>query len=178
MDRLIKAKDYSTAMKFNKTWRSIDDLFTLNNDGRMNELMSDVYPPELQLNKENCDDSSTSFLDLAISIRDEQVVHTLYDKRDDFKFAIVNFPFLCGNVVPHNAYGVFTGQLIRYANACMDMFSFIDRARALIHKLVRQGFLIRKLTRTFDVFYERHFFSVSKYGKSMRDLRAFLFCQV
>ena len=36
MDRLIKAKDYSTAMKFNKTWRYIDDLFTLNNDGRMN----------------------------------------------------------------------------------------------------------------------------------------------
>ena len=39
----------------------------------------------------------------------------LYDKRDDFNFPILNFPFLCGNIPASPAYGVFVSQLIRYA---------------------------------------------------------------
>ena len=40
------------------------------------------------------------------------------DKRDDFDFAIVNFPFLCTNIPLSSAYGVYMSQLIRYARAC------------------------------------------------------------
>ena len=40
------------------------------------------------------------------------------NKRDDFDFAIVNFPFLCSNVPLLPAYGVYVSQLIRYARAC------------------------------------------------------------
>ena len=40
----------------------------------------------------------------------------LYDKRDDFNFNIVNFPFLSSN--PQSpAYGVYVSQLIRYGRA-------------------------------------------------------------
>ena len=41
-----------------------------------------------------------------------------YIKRDDFDFAIVNFPFLCTNIPLSSAYGVYMSQLIRYARAC------------------------------------------------------------
>jgi len=37
----------------------------------------------------------------------------LYDKRDDFTFPIVNFPFLCGNIPAAPAYAVYISQLAR-----------------------------------------------------------------
>ena len=53
-----------------------------------------IYPSELQLNKANVSDAEASFLDLHLSISDGFVKTKIYDKRDDFDFDIVNFPFL------------------------------------------------------------------------------------
>ena len=49
---------------------------------------------ELQLNKANTSDKDTSFLYLNIKvIGSDTCIHTsVYDKRDDFGFPIVNFP--------------------------------------------------------------------------------------
>ena len=38
----------------------------------------------------------------------------IYDKRDDFNFEIVNFPFLDGEDPRSSAYGVYISQLIRF----------------------------------------------------------------
>ena len=38
-------------------------------------------------------DTEASFLDLHLSISDSFVKTKIYDKRDDFDFDIVNFPF-------------------------------------------------------------------------------------
>ena len=43
-------------------------------------------------------DTEASFLDLHLSISDGFVQTKIYDKRDDFDFDIVNFPFLDGDV--------------------------------------------------------------------------------
>ena len=70
-------------------------------------MVNRIYPSELQLNKANVSDAEASFLDLHLSISDGFVKTKIYDKRDDFDFDIVNFPFLDGDV-PHSAsYGVF-----------------------------------------------------------------------
>ena len=50
--------------------------------------------PEMQLNKANTSDTETPFLDLHLSILNGFVSSKIYDKRDDFDFDIVNFPFL------------------------------------------------------------------------------------
>ena len=42
-------------------------------------------------------DTEASFLDLHSSISDGFVQTKIYDKRDDFDFHIVNFPFLDGD---------------------------------------------------------------------------------
>jgi hypothetical protein len=40
-----------------------------------------------------------SYLDLHIEIDSEgRLRTTLYDKRDDFNFSIVDFPFICSNI--------------------------------------------------------------------------------
>ena len=62
---------------------------------------------------------------------------TLYDKRDDFDFAIVNFPFLYSNVPLSPAFGVFMfSKLIRYARACYACEDFFKARPTTINKKV------------------------------------------
>ena len=42
----------------------------------------------------------------------------IYDKRDDFDFDIIKFPFLDNDVPRHPSYGVYISQLIRFAREC------------------------------------------------------------
>ena len=48
--------------------------------------------------KANTSDTEAAFLDLHLSISNENVSTKIYDKRDDFNFEIVNFLFLDGDV--------------------------------------------------------------------------------
>ena len=69
-------------------------------------MVNQIYPPELQLNKANTSDTEAPFLDLHLSILNGFVSSKIYDKRDDFDFDIVNFPFLDGDVQRRSSYGV------------------------------------------------------------------------
>ena len=51
----------------------------------------------------------------------------IYDKRDDFNFEIVNFPFLDGDVPHSPSYGVCISQLIRFARVCSNVDGLINR---------------------------------------------------
>ena len=44
-----------------------------------------------------------------------------YDKRNDFDFDILNFPFLDGDVPRRPSYGVLISQLITFARVCSHM---------------------------------------------------------
>ena len=50
-----------------------------------------------------------------------------YDKRDDFDFDIVNFPFLDGDVPRSASYGVYISQLIRFARVSSHVDYFNTR---------------------------------------------------
>ena len=67
-----------------------------------------IYHAELQLNKANASDTEVAFLDLNLSIHNDIVSTKIYDKRDDFNFDIVNFPFLDGDVPQRPSYGVYS----------------------------------------------------------------------
>ena len=51
----------------------------------------------------------------------------LHDKRDDFDFEIVNFPFLSGFVPRSPSYGIYISQLIRFARVCSNVGDFNNR---------------------------------------------------
>ena len=51
-------------------------------------------------------DTEASFLDLRLCVSDGFVKSKIYDKRDDFDFDILNFPFLDGDVPRSTSYGV------------------------------------------------------------------------
>ena len=62
-----------------------------------------------------------------------------YDKRDDFTFPIVNFPFISSNIPAAPAYGFHISLLVRYFRACAQYIDFLDRAQLITHKLFKQG---------------------------------------
>ena len=57
-------------------------------------------------------------MDLDLYITNGIVSTKMYDKRDDFNFEIVNFPFLDGDVPRSSSSGVYISQLIRFARVC------------------------------------------------------------
>ena len=63
-------------------------------------MVDRIYPTELQLNRANSSDTEAPFLDLNLCISNGTVSTRIYDKRDDFDFDIVNFPFLDGDAPP------------------------------------------------------------------------------
>ena len=77
-------------------------------------MVSQIYPSKLQLNKTNSSDTKAAFLELLLLISNDIVSTKVYDKRDDFDFEISNFPFLDGDVPRSTSYGVYISQLIRF----------------------------------------------------------------
>jgi len=79
---------------YNFTFRYIDDVLSLNNS-RLGDFVDRIYPTELEIKDTTYTDGSASYLDLYLEIDSEGRLRTkLYDKRDDFNFPIVNFPFI------------------------------------------------------------------------------------
>ena len=70
---------------FNFTSRYLDDLLNIDNT-YFAQMVSQIYPTELQLNKANPSDIEAPFLDLDLSITNDIISTKVYDKRDDFSF--------------------------------------------------------------------------------------------
>ena len=87
-------------------------------------IVNRIYPPKLQLNKANTSDTEAPFLDLHLSISNGLVSSKIYDKRDDFDFDKVNFPFLDGDIPRSTSYGVYISQFIRFARLSSHVADF------------------------------------------------------
>ena len=139
LDKLIKEGKRKLARRFNLSYRYIDDLISFNNT-RFKEFISDIYPKELTIS-ETTDDA--------------------------FGFQIVNFPFMSSNIPSAPAYGVYASQLVRYARCCSSYSDFLIRHRALVKRLLSQGYKVNRLSNTFKKFYGRHADLVGQYKKNV-----------
>jgi hypothetical protein len=126
------------------------------------------YPIELEIKDTTETDSCTSYLDLHIDIDSVGRLRTkLYDKRNEFNFPIVNFPFICSKIPAAPAYGVYSSQMIRHSRACGSYQDFLDRGLMLSRKLLNQMFLLVKLKSLLWKFSGRHHDLVDHYGISV-----------
>ena len=98
IQRLLKKNEKKLARSFNFTFSYTDDVLSLNNS-RFGDFIDRVYPIELDIKDTTYTDRSASYLDLNLEIDSQGRLRTkLYDKRDDFNFPIVKFPFMCSNI--------------------------------------------------------------------------------
>ena len=109
-------------------------------------------------------------MNLQLSISNGLVSSKIYDKRDDFDFDIVNFPFLDGDVSHPTSYGVYISQFIRFASVSSLVADFNARNKSLTARLLQQGYRYLKLRKTFSKFYRRHYTLVFKFNGGLKTL--------
>ena len=128
------------------------------NNVNFDNMVSQIYPSELQLNKTNTSDTKAAFLDLHLSISNDIDSTKIYDKRDDSDFEIVNIPFVDGDVPRSTFYGVYISQLNSFVllkHLAGYVTDFKTRNKLLTQKLLKQGYRYYKLRKTFSKFYRR-----------------------
>ena len=133
---------------FNSISRYLDDLLNIDNP-YFEQMVCQIYPTDRQLNKANSSDTEPPFLDWNVSSK-------VYDKRDEFNFEIINFPFLDGDVPRSPSSGVYISQLIRFARMCSNVDDFNNRNLFLTAKLLKQGYRYHKIRKALSKFYHRH----------------------
>ena len=114
----------------------MDDILSIN--VYFDNIVSQIYPSELQLNKTNTSVNEAAFLDLHLSISNDIFSTKIYDKRDDFDFEIVYLPRLDGDVPRSTSYGVYNSQLIRFARASSYVTDLNTCNYLLTQKLLNQ----------------------------------------
>ena len=84
------------------------------------------------------------------------------DKRDDFDFDIVNFPFLDGDVPRATSYGMI---------GCLVMSLTLKQDKHILTaKLLKHVYRHHKLLKTFSKFYRCHYDLVSKFNTGLKSL--------
>ena len=167
LDNMIRSGHKRLARSFNLCYRYIDDLIVFNNK-KFLDYLKEIYPSQLTVEKANKSDHLADYLDLTFIIDSGGKLSTrLYDKRDDFDFHIVNFPYLSSNIPSGPSYGVYISQLIRYARCCSHYDDFRYRHKCLVDRLLSQGYIALRLEKSFKKFYGRYQDLIQKYQRSV-----------
>ena len=107
LKNMIRSGHRRLARSFNLCHRYIDDLIVFNNKN-FSDYFKKIYLSQLTVEKANKSDHLADYLDLTFFIDSGgKMLTRLYDKRDDFDFHIVNFPFLFRNIPSGTSYGVY-----------------------------------------------------------------------
>ena len=149
MMSLSEDKQSEVIEAFSSMSRYYDDVLNIDNkyfDG----LISQIYHSELHLNRANSSETKAPFWDLHLSILDGFISCRICDKRDDFDFEIVNFPFLDETVPRRASYGVYISQLIQFAKVYCNVTDSNIRNKLSTAKLLSQGYRYHKLRKAFS----------------------------
>ena len=89
---------------------------------------------------------------------------SVYDKRDDFGFPIVNFPWLSGDVPRLPSYGIYISQLVRFVRCCTSVLDFHSKNFQITSNFLTEGIWFHKLRKTFGKFFRWYSKLLSKFG--------------
>ena len=125
-------KDMTKAIQFSNTFRYIDDLLSVNNE-EFENYINTIYPSELELKNTSTSTAEVCYHDARIKLGDNNSPFyvSIYDKRDDLAFRIVNIPHMDSNIPSKPAYGTYTSQLVRNARICQSKHRWPKRNKSL-----------------------------------------------
>ena len=161
------------AVQFSNTFRYIDDLFSVNNE-HFGHYINAIYPKELELKDTTLTSNEVCYLDTRIKTGGSNTPFHLsvYDKRDDFSFRIVDFPYNDSNILPTRP-TVFTHlnwwDMAEFAHGrwilCIDVVDFQHVS------FTRKGFKSTLLSKSLSKFFKRHDAIIEKYGITLREIK-------
>ena len=163
---MIKNKyaKYNICRSLNYVCRFQDDITVINDNGNFEKSYKEIYPASLELQKVNTLPTEANVLDINIKIRSDNTGETtLFDKRTDFPFPIVQFPSKSSNISKSTAMGVFISQVLRYSEIIYNT-DFTIEIKKLIKKFITKGYGKKSLKHTlintlrkYPEIKERHF---------------------
>ena len=121
------------------------------------------------MNKENSVDNEANVLDLDISIEKGKFTCKVFDKRDGFKFDIVQFQPIYSNQASCTLYGTYNSQIVRYSRICNDILPFTDRVLKITNDFIKLGYKRERLCHIFMVIVGRHNL-IEKFGDDCRNI--------
>ena len=161
---LILNNDLVSLKSLSSIFRFQDDLLSLNDNGKFNDVLSDIYPTSMVINNTNISPAKSSYLDLMISVYRGKYRVSLYDKRKDFSFSVISYPFLDGNVPKAQSYGIFISQLVRFSRINSTYNGFYKDVKCLVDKLISQCFNNAALRKKFLKFHTSYIDLWGKFG--------------
>jgi hypothetical protein len=168
----LSKRNLNLAKKFSTNQRYIDDLWSANFPDFKTHLPL-IYPPDLVINSSSNSPKTVNYLDITITSDDYSNLNfSIYDKRDDFDFDIVNFPYLDSCIPRKPALGIFLSQLIRYARINSKFEDFASRTLILSKRLQNQGYKFKELRKLILRFFHERGSLLEKYGE--RDINRFI----
>ena len=108
IQELIKSGQHNKAALLSNIFRYQDDAIVFNDNGLFGEIYKDIYPEELILLNTNINRTNVHYLDLNIFLHSGVFKYSLFDKRNDFDFNVISYPFLSGNIPKIPTYDVYT----------------------------------------------------------------------
>ena len=167
IQNLIDKGDEVSLKKLCNIFRFQDDLLAINDSDLLGNILYDIYPREMAINKTNISPCKCSYLDLSISIYRGKFRIMLFDKRTSFPFNVISYPYLDGNIPESRSYGIFISQLVRFCSVNSTLNGFINDVSNLVMKLCKQGFILAALRIKFLKFYNSKINLWGKYGKDI-----------
>ena len=160
--------------KFKHCFRFIDDLLAINDSNEFKKSIKEIYPECLTLKCEH-EGTHATFLEIDINISNGILVHKLFDKRDAFSFYIVRMPDLSGNIPNHVFYGSISAELLRIARATLLFDDFLEKAKQLCDRMLKQGAAKNKITQSLNKMYDKHQDAFSSFQKTVKEIKCSLF---
>ena len=142
-------------------------MLSLNDGSTFEKHYKDIYPTELELKKEN---NNNSFLDLYIYIENGEFHTRLFDKRDNFGIDIVRMPFYCSNVPSKMFYGSIGAEFLRISRATSKIEDLTHNCKQLLSQMLKQNGQMRRIEFSLIKMIQRHQEVFIKYNKLIEEL--------
>ena len=166
----LKTDDYQMARRFGNVFRYIDDLLAINDNGEFERNYNNIYPPELQLKKENVDNDSASFLDLQLSITNKNISTQLFDKRNSYSFTIVRLPYKSSTLPSKMFFSTISAEVLRIGRATSSLPTFIETTKCLLVRMKRQGADVLGIRNSIRKMFYRHQEEFIKYSSDIESI--------
>ena len=171
---MIRSKDLErqnmVRIYFSSCYRFIDDLITLNNNGKMKHILQEIYPQELVVELQNKEEHKANYLDMCIVVNDGCFITSCYDKRDMFDFFIVNFPHYPANIEFKQAHQVLGSQILRQAKINWHYERFCSRIINTRRKMEDNGLSNEMLEKVFQNTFKKHTHKLARYSRTLQQM--------
>ena len=139
MKKLLKEKKFNLAKLLSKNCRYVDDLATMNYL-YFHNLIEQIYPESLKMERSGTNNKNVQYLDLDITIGENGLDVKLFNKTEDFNFKVISLTFLHSNIPEEVGYNVFYSQVLRIGHISSNISHFKNSLNVIMSTLTGRGY--------------------------------------